>query len=112
MPKQYETYKKFYHVRAIEIKTAPSVGIGNSHTPIMENTVSKYSISHLYELVKTIALRDLGETKSDQGRQDARSSIEAADNLHRLVNVSISQIIRFVNQVFIFHDLSRIMMRN
>ena len=54
------------------------------------SSVDAISISDLYELVKTIALRDLGETKSDRGRQDARSSIEAADNLHRSVNYSIS----------------------
>ena len=52
MPGQKDTNKKFYHVRAIEIETAPSVGIGKSHTPIMESTVSKYSIADLYEFVK------------------------------------------------------------
>ena len=52
-PGQDDTNKKFYHVRAIEIETAPSVGIGKSHTPIIEDTVSTVSISDLYELVKT-----------------------------------------------------------
>ena len=52
MPGQNDTNKKFYHVRAIKIETAPSVGIGESHTPIMESTVSKYSIADLYEFVK------------------------------------------------------------
>ena len=53
----------------------------------------------LYMIVdqNKIALDDIREIKNDQGRQDARSSIEAADNLHRLVNISILQIIRFVN---------------
>lgn len=53
VPKQDETHKKFYHVRSIQIETVSSVGIGKSHTPIMDNTVSKYSIADLYELVKT-----------------------------------------------------------
>jgi hypothetical protein len=43
----------FRHFRAIEIETASSVEIGKSHTSIMENTVSKYSIFDFYELVKT-----------------------------------------------------------
>lgn len=51
-PGQNETNKKFYHVRSIEIETAPSVGIGNSHTPIMESTVSNYTVSDLYTFVK------------------------------------------------------------
>lgn len=46
------TNKKFYHVRAIEIETAPSVGIGNGHTPIMESTASNVTISEVYSLVK------------------------------------------------------------
>ena len=52
-PGQNDTNKKFYHVRAIEIETASSVGIGESHTPIIENTVSNISISNLFNLVKT-----------------------------------------------------------
>ena len=51
-PGQNDTNKKFYHVRAIEIETASSVGIGKSHTPIMENTVSTVSIADLFEIVK------------------------------------------------------------
>lgn len=51
-PGKNETNKKFYHVRSIEIETAPSVGIGNSHTPIMESTVSNYTVSDLYTFVK------------------------------------------------------------
>lgn len=50
-PGNSDTYKKFYHVRAIEIETLPSEGIGNSHTPIMENNASDISISYLYLLV-------------------------------------------------------------
>ena len=52
MPGQNDTNKKFYPVRAIEIETTPSVGIGESHTPIMESTVSKYRIADLYKFVK------------------------------------------------------------
>ena len=52
MPGQSDTNKKFYHVRAIQIEAVPSVGIGNSHTPIMEKTASAISISDLYALVK------------------------------------------------------------
>lgn len=52
MPGQSDTNKKFYHVRAIQIEAVPSVGIGNSHTPIMEKTASTISISDLYALVK------------------------------------------------------------
>jgi len=52
-PGQNDTNKKFYHVRAIEIETASSVGIGKSHTPIIEDTVSAVSISELYNFVKT-----------------------------------------------------------
>lgn len=51
-PGQSDTNKKFYHVRAIEIETASSVGIGKSHTPIIEDTVSNISISDLFNLVK------------------------------------------------------------
>lgn len=51
-PGQNDTNKKFYHVRAIEIETAPSVGIGISHTPIMEDTASIISISDLHKIVK------------------------------------------------------------
>ncbi len=51
-PGQNDTNKKFYHVRAIEIETASSVGIGKNHTPIMEDTVSNISISDLYGFVK------------------------------------------------------------
>ena len=51
-PGQNDTIKKFYHVRSIEIEAALSVGIGNSHTPIMERTASNYTISDLYSLVK------------------------------------------------------------
>ena len=51
-PGQNDTIKKFYHVRAIQIETASSVGIGESHTPIIEDTVSNISIADLYELVK------------------------------------------------------------
>ncbi len=51
-PGQNDSNKKFYHVRAIEIETASSVGIGKSHTPIIEDTVSAISISDLFNLVK------------------------------------------------------------
>lgn len=51
-PGQNDTNKKFYHVRAIEIETASSVGIGESHTPIIEDTVSTVSIADLFEIVK------------------------------------------------------------
>ena len=51
-PGQNDTNKKFYHVRAIEVETASSVGIGKSHTPIIEDTVSTVSISDLHALVK------------------------------------------------------------
>ncbi len=53
-PGQNDTNKKFYHVRAIEIETASSVGIGKSHTPIIEDTVSAVSISDLYNFVKSV----------------------------------------------------------
>lgn len=52
-PGQDNTNKKFYHVRAIEIETASSVGIGESHTPIIEDTVSNISIADLFNFVKT-----------------------------------------------------------
>ena len=58
MPGQDDTNKKFYHVRAIEIKTASSVGIGKSHTPIIEDTaidgenISINSIADLFAIVK------------------------------------------------------------
>ena len=51
-PGQDETNKKFYHVRSIEIETAPTVGIGESHTPIIADTVSDISISDLFAFVK------------------------------------------------------------
>jgi hypothetical protein len=51
-PGQNETNKKFYHVRAIKIETVSSVGIGKSHTPIMEQTASDISVADLYEFVK------------------------------------------------------------
>ena len=50
---QDNTNKKFYHVRAIEIETASSVGIGESHTPIIEDTVSDISIADLFKFVKS-----------------------------------------------------------
>ena len=53
LPGQNETNKKFYHVRAIEIEEVPSVGIGKSHTPIMENTSSNYTVADILSLVKT-----------------------------------------------------------
>ena len=53
MPGQNDTNKKFYHVRSIEIETASSVGIGESHTPIIEDTVSAISIADLHGLVKS-----------------------------------------------------------
>ena len=52
-PGQDDTNKKFYHVRAIEIETASSVGIGESHTPIIEDTVSDISIADLFKFVKS-----------------------------------------------------------
>ncbi len=52
LPGQNETNKKFYHVRSIEIEEVPSVGIGKSHTPIMENTSSAYTVSDIISLVK------------------------------------------------------------
>ena len=52
MPNQSETNKKFYHVRAIKIETAPSVEIGKSHTSIMESAISTVSISDLFKIVK------------------------------------------------------------
>lgn len=52
LPGQEDTNKKFYHVRAIKIESVPSVGIGESHTPIMEKTASAISISDLFDLVK------------------------------------------------------------
>lgn len=51
-PGSDDTNKKFYHVRAIKIEEVPSVGIGKSHTPIMEGTPSINSISDLFSLVK------------------------------------------------------------
>lgn len=51
-PGQEQTNKKFYHVRAIEIETVSSVGIGKNHTPIMEDTASRYSIADLFAFVK------------------------------------------------------------
>ena len=51
-PGSDDTNKKFYHVRAIKIEEVPSVGIGESHTPIMEGTPSINSISDLFSLVK------------------------------------------------------------
>ena len=50
-PGQNDTNKKFYHVRAIEIETASSVGIGKSHTPIIEDTVSAISVADLLDFV-------------------------------------------------------------
>ena len=52
-PGQSQIDKKFYHVRAIEIETASSVGIGQSHTPIIEDTASTVSIAQLFDTVKT-----------------------------------------------------------
>lgn len=51
-PGSNDTNKKFYHVRAIEIEAASSVGIGKSHTPIMEKTASEISIAQLFDFVK------------------------------------------------------------
>ena len=53
-PGQDNNNKKFYHVRAIEIETASSVGIGESHTPIIEDTVSIIRIADLFNFVKRI----------------------------------------------------------
>ena len=53
MPGQQNTNKKFYHVRAIQTEAVSSVGIDNSHTPIMEKNASVISVSDLYSLVKT-----------------------------------------------------------
>ena len=52
-PGKYETYKKFYYVRSIEIESPSSVGIGFNHTPIMENDDSNIEIADLYDFVKT-----------------------------------------------------------
>ena len=51
-PGHEETNKKFYHVRAIEIETVSTVGIDQSHTPIIADTASKISIADLFALVK------------------------------------------------------------
>ena len=51
-PGQSQIDKKFYHVRAIKIETASSVGIGQSHTPIIEDTASDISIADLFAFVK------------------------------------------------------------
>jgi len=51
-PGQSDTNKKFYHVRAIKIEKASSVGIDESHTPIMEDAISSISIADLFEFVK------------------------------------------------------------
>ena len=52
VPNSNQTNKKFYHVRAIKIEPAVSVGIGNNHTPIIETTDSSISISDLFKFVK------------------------------------------------------------
>lgn len=49
---QDKTGKTFCHVRASEREQVSSVGIGKSHTPIMENTSSAYTVSDILFLVK------------------------------------------------------------
>ena len=52
-PKQSDTNKKFYHVRAIKIEPVTSVGIGFNHIPIMDGTGSNITVSELFNFVKT-----------------------------------------------------------
>lgn len=71
-PGQKDTNKKSYHVRAIEIETVSSVGIGKNHTPIIEDTASKISIAYLYSLVKT---HDSGFVPAPNVNRKARRKI-------------------------------------
>lgn len=53
-PKQNDTNKKFYHVRAIKIEPVTSVGIGFNHIPIMDGTSSNITVSELFNFVKAL----------------------------------------------------------
>ena len=115
MPGQNDTNKKFCHVRAIKIKAIPSVGIGNSHTPIIDGTASTISISDLFALVKQHAKLYVSETignnhkfywnriekaSSDMGfNTEMGISTPRGNATSNDANISISKIFDFLKNV-------------